>query len=53
MDRWDLLVQANSIQNGNPTETEFYERTIAAKETMTLQIPMIGSQQELEDLERL
>ena len=53
VDRWDLLVQANSIQNGNPTETEFYERTIAAKGTMTLQMPTIGSQQELEDLERL
>ncbi len=53
VDRWDLLVQANSIQNGNPTETEFYERTIAAKGTMTLQMPTMGSQQELEDLERL
>jgi hypothetical protein len=53
VDRRDLLVQANSIQNGNPTETEFYERTIAAKGTMTLQMPTIGPQQELKDLERL
>jgi hypothetical protein len=53
VDRWDLLVQANSIQNGNPTETEFYERAIASGGTMTLQMPTIGSQQELEDLELL
>jgi hypothetical protein len=53
VDRWDLLVQTNSIQNSNSSETEFYERTIASGGTMTLQLPMIGSEKELEDLERL
>ena len=52
-DAWNVLVQSNSNINANPTETEFFERKIAAKGSMQIQIHMVHTQKELEDLEQL
>jgi hypothetical protein len=50
-DYWDSLVRKNTEQNANMSDTEYFERTIAANATMQIQISTVTCLRELEELE--